>query len=495
MNNLNISKRATPIEMNSDEFRKAGYKMVDEIATFLDGLPDRPVTTGEQPQQIRKHLPEDTIPAEGTVAIQLLTETSKLLFDHSLFNGHPRFWGYITASAAPIGALADMLAATVNPNIGGYNLSPMATEIERQVLRWIADFVGYNINCGGIFVSGGNMANFVCFLAARRAKLNESIREQGLPKYLKYLIYCPEGTHTWIQKAMDLFGFGTENIRWIKLNEHGQMKLDLLAEQIKEDIKKGYKPFMVIANAGSVGTGAVDRLDEISEICTENDLWFHIDGAYGAPAAALEENKSMFKGIEKADSIAMDPHKWFYSPLEAGCALVKDPAYMTDAFSYRPNYYNFSGDGEEEPVNFYEYGFQNSRGFRALKVWLMLRQAGRNGYIKMIRDDIKLAEYLYQKSSQHPELEAISQNLSITTFRYKPAENIDEEKLNNLNEMLLNKLQSGGEVFLSNAIINGKYCLRACIVNFRTDYEDIDALVEIVVREGRKIKDYLKSIY
>ncbi len=490
--------------MPAEDFRKAGHALVDQLASFLEGLPQRKVTTGEKPAEVRALLSNQPLPDEGKLAGELLQESADLLFDHSLFNGHPRFWGYITSSAAPIGALADMLAATVNANVGAFALSPIATEIEKQTVKWLADLIGYEVNGGGIFVSGGNMANFLGFLAARKNKLGEGIRTGGLPVSAvtssgtkkRYTIYCPHGTHTWISKAAELFGHGTDAIRWIKLQQSQQMDVESLQATIEKDKNEGHQPFLVIGNAGSVSTGVVDDLQAIAALCREENLWFHVDGAYGAPAAALPELAGVFKGIESADSIALDPHKWLYSPLEAGCVLVKDARHLHDAFSFRPEYYNFSGNGSEEPVNFHEYGMQNSRGFRALKVWLSLKQAGRSGITNMIRGDIALAERLFHLVEVTSEMEAFTHNLSITTFRYVPANlpaGDTQSYLNKLNETLLNQLQQGGEVFLSNAIVDGAYCLRTCIVNFRTTYSDLEALVKIVLREGKRLHAELSA--
>lgn len=487
------------LNMPAEEFRQAGHALVDQLADFLEGLPQRSVTRGEKPPAIRALLPNESLPAEGQDAQRILEESATLLFDHSLFNGHPRFWGYITSSAAPIGALADMLAATVNANVGAYALSPMATEIERQTVRWLAELIGYEVNGGGIFVSGGNMANFLGFLTARKFKLGEGFRTAGLqvtydaavdlPRQ-HLTIYCPQGTHTWISKAAELFGHGTDAVRWIGLTASQQMDIRQLQTAIEKDRQEGHHPFLVIGNAGSVSTGVVDPLAGIAEVCRKENLWFHVDGAYGAPAATLAELKGLFNGIAKADSIALDPHKWLYSPLEAGCILVRNARHLHDAFSFRPEYYNFDGEGDDEPVNFHEYGMQNSRGFRALKVWLSLRQVGKNGIAGMIRRDIGLAEKLFQLVKNTPELEAVTRHLSITTFRYTPSdlpEGDADSYLNKLNEALLNRLQAGGEVFPSNAIIDGVYCLRVCIVNFRTSYVDLEALVKIVLREGGKL--------
>ena len=274
------------------------------------------------------------------------------------------------------------------------------------------------------------------------------------------------------------------------------MDTAILIKTIKADEKNGKKPFLVIANAGDVSTGVVDNLLAIANICKAHNLWFHIDGAYGIPAAIVPGCKKIFNGMQEADSIALDPHKWLYAPLEAGCILVKNPQHLIDTYSSHAAYYNFNSQGEEPSLNYYEFGFQNSRGFRALKVWMALQQAGKSGYIKMIEEDIALAKLLFAEAQKHAELEAVSHNLSITTLQYVPLQYRHKQKeneayLNKLNEHLLNNLQQGGEVFLSNAVINGRYCLRACIVNFRTSQKDIYEAVEIVVKEGKKLHEIL----
>jgi glutamate/tyrosine decarboxylase-like PLP-dependent enzyme len=442
---------------------------------------------------IRSTLGNEQMPQKGSSPAHLFEETADLLFDHSLFNGHPRFWGYITSSASPIGALGDLLAASVNPNVGASALSPMATEIEAQTIRWIAELIGYPVTCGGLLVSGGNMANFVGFLSARTSKLNWNIREEGIgATNQRLVVYGSKATHTWIEKAADLFGLGTKTIRWIDTNSNQQMNVNALEQQILSDKKDGHLPIMVVGTAGSVSTGAVDPLPEIAAICRRHNLWFHVDGAYGAPAAALPEASAHLKGLSEADSVALDPHKWLYCPLEAGCILVRNPQILLDTFSFHPEYYSFSGNEEDPSLNYYEFGLQNSRGFRALKVWLGLRQAGREGYEEMIRDDIALAQTLYGLIESHSELEAITQKLSITTFRYVPNDlpqgiSAAETYLNKLNQELLNQLQAGGEVFVSNAVVEKKYVLRVCIVNFRTTLNDIKALPGIVIRVGRKL--------
>jgi len=496
---ITLERRNSPLDLDPGQFRKLGHQLIDDIAEFLETIRERPVTRGESPEAIRKLLPQTSMPEKGADASVLLQEATKLLVDHSLFNGHQSFYGYITSSAAPIGALGDLLASAVNPNVGSFQLSPVATEIEVQTIRWISELIGYVKGCGGILVSGGNMANFVCFLAARKARAAWDVRGKGIthPENRMIRIYATRETHTWLQKAADLFGLGTDAIRWVETDRHLRMDPRALRSRIMRDKKYNEFPLLVVANAGTVSTGVVDPLREIGSICREEDVWLHIDGAYGAIAGLLPDAPEDLKFLDVGDSLAVDPHKWLYTPLEAGCALVRDPACLRDAFSFHVPYYRFGNESKEPPVNFFEYGPQNSRGFRALKVWLGLRQVGKEGYRQMVSDDIALSKALFKLMSSDPEIETFTQSLSIATFRYAPRD-IDRsdksslEYLNELNEELLNRMQSGGEAYLSNAMVDGVFLLRACIVNFRTTMEEIHSLPELVKKIGRQVDKELR---
>jgi glutamate/tyrosine decarboxylase-like PLP-dependent enzyme len=489
-----------------DNFRALGHDLVDRIADFLARLPTLPVTPGESPEAVRALLPTGGLPERGAEPGALLATTADLLFAHSLFNGHPRFFGYVTSSPAPLGMLADLLAAAVNPNLGLFTLGPMATEIEAQAVRWIAELIGYPTDCGGLFVSGGNMANFVGLLAARTHTLGQEVRRQGMAVGEGRLrIYASSETHTWLQKTTDLAGLGSDAISWIPADSTGRIAADAVRERIAADRAQGYVPFCVVGTAGTVATGAVDPLLDLAELCREQDLWFHVDGAYGGFAAALagEDHEVSvpddLRGISLADSVAIDPHKWLYSPLEAGCVLVRRRDDLLATFSARPSYYH-SAEGAEgqPPLNYHEHGPQNSRGFRALKVWLGLCQTGRVGVARQIADDITLAETLARRIAETPELALFTRQLSIATFRFVPADltpgtTTTEAYLDRLNTALLERLQQGGEVFVSNAVLDGRFLLRACIVNFHTTIADVEALPQIVVRHGRAVDAELRG--
>jgi len=426
--------------MDAERFRALGHALVDQIASSLDAIPRGPVTKDRTPTAVREALGlNGALPTAGTDAAALLASTTKQLFEQSLFNAHPRFWGYITSSPAPIGILGDFLASALNPNVGGWTLAPAASEIEAQAVRWIAELVGYPTDCGGLFVSGGNMANFVCFLAARATRAGWDVRRDGLAASgRQLLVYASAETHTWIQKATDLAGLGTSSIRWVPTDDRLRMDVTQLERRIDADAAAGQVPFVVIGTAGSVSTGAVDPLVEIARACKERSIWFHVDGAYGGVAAAVPE--------------------------------VSD----------------------EQGINYVDYGPQNSRGFRALKVWLALKHVGADGYRRMIADDMALSRAMAAAVEREPELQLVSQGLSIATFRFVPGdlrpligEKRIDDYLNTLNEAVLDAVQRGGEAFVSNAVVGGRYVLRACIVNFHTSQDDVEAIPGIVVRVGR----------
>lgn len=473
--------RHAPLAMPAAEFRALGHQLVDQIANALAAIPQGPVTRPAAPSAIRASLGLDAaLPEHGTAPGPLLHDTTQALFAQSLFNGHPRFFGYVSGAPAPIGMLGDLLAAAVNPNVGAWVLSPVASEIEAQAVRWIAEFIGYDPACGGLLVSGGNMANIVGFLCARHAA----------PSAARLRVYASTETHTWIQKAVDLTGLGADAVRWIPTDAALRMDVAALSLAIDADIAAGDAPFMVVGTAGTVSTGAVDPLPAIAALCKARGLWFHVDGAYGGFAAAVPDASTDLRGLALADSVAIDPHKWLYAPLEAGCVLVRDREAMRTTFSHHPPYYHF----DESVTNFVDYGLQNSRGFRALKVWLAFKQVGAAGFRQMIGDDIRLSRAMAEAAGRHPELQVFTQDLSIATFRYVPAElraslgqSDTERELDAINTEVRDRLQLEGELFVSHAVIGGRTVLRACIVNFHTTQADVDRVPEIVTRVGRAV--------
>lgn len=468
--------------MSADEFRTLGHTLVERIAATLDGLRERPVVEPATLGGVRALIgAEQTLPREGSDAAALLDEAMHLLLDRSPITAHPRFHGYIASSPAPIGMLAELLAAAVNANVSLWRTAPVASEIEAQTLRWLAELVGLPEGSGGLLTSGGNSANTVALLAARHAAGNGA-----------HAIYASRETHGWLAKAVRIAGLGDDAVRWIDTDERQRLRIDALRAQLDADRAQGIAALMVVATAGTVSTGAVDPLRAMAALCRERGLWLHVDGAYGAPAACLlgdahartllGDAADDLAALGEADSLALDPHKWLYAPLEAGGLLLRDPHRLRALFAQRPSYYAASARDDDEGIDFHELGPQNSRGFRALKVWLILRMAGRAGLAAMITDDIALAQRLHAAVRATPQLEAGPCGLSIATLRYRPAHwQGSDEELDTLNRSLLDALQRDGRAFLSPAVVDGRFWLRACIANFRTEAGDVDALPGLVV--------------
>jgi glutamate/tyrosine decarboxylase-like PLP-dependent enzyme len=491
-----LGVRQAPLDIPPERFRSAGHVLVDRLADLLVGLRERRVTAGLSVNEIRQLIGSSaSLPTDGTELESMLSDMTELLTRYSLYNGHPKFLGYVTSSPAPVGMLADLLAAAVNPNVGAWTLSPVATEIEVQTVRWIAELLSYPTSCSGLLVSGGNVANYVGIYTALRSVFPRKSQVSTPERLGRATAYASRETHTWIEKAMDMFGFPADALRSIDADSSGRLQLEDLKERLSADVSNGRIPVAVVGNAGTVSTGAIDPLPAMAEVCAQHKVWFHVDGAYGGFAAMLDSVPSDIRGLALADSVAVDPHKWLYSPLEAGCALVRDPEKHRAAYSYHPSYYHFG----EEATNFFDYGPQNSRGFRALKVWMGLKQVGLRGYQRMIGDDIALARELYDGLAAKPDFQVHAHSLSIVTFRYVPeayrgrtGDSAAEEYLNELNKALQARLEVGGEVFVSNAVLEGRYLLRACIVNFRTSTKDIAEIPGIISRYGLLVHQELK---
>lgn len=488
-----MTDEAGPLEMSAEEFRALGHHLVERIAGFLETARERPAAANLSLAEARRRVGQGPLPEGGADPRALLDEAADLLFEGCRFNGHPRSWGYVIGSPAPIGMLADFLASAVNPNLAAWSSAPVPTEIELQAVRWIAELLGYPADCGGLLTSGGNAANFIGFLAARRAKAGWDLRREGMtgaPARLR--VYASPETHTWLDKAVDLFGLGREAIRWVATDAALRMDAAALEAQITADLAAGERPFLIVGAAGTVSTGAVDPLPEMAAIARRHGLWLHVDGAYGAPAVLAPEAPADIQGLRAADSIAIDAHKWLCVPLEAGCALVRDRRALRETFAHRPDYYHYGAAASEEVTHFHEYGLQNSRCFRALKVWLALRRGGRAAYAELTSRNIRQARALCERVAATPELEPATQGLSITTFRYVPRD-LDpaaagaEDYLNRLNAELVLRVQKGGEAFLSNAVVAGRFLLRACITNFRATDADVAMLPGLVVRLGRAL--------
>ena len=479
----------TDLAWDADHARDLGHQIVGLWGELLERLPSLPIAGRATAEQVRGAVTRE-VPDEPLSREELVTYLRTLALEHATYTGHPGFMGYITGAGTIPGAAADLLAAALNQNVGGWRLSPAATEIELHLGRWFASRLGLPETAGGYVLSGGTMAAFVALKAARDARAGWSIRDLGTRAGPPLTLYTSAQSHDVTIRAADMLGLGRDAIRIVACDDNLRMRVDALSTAVARDVRHGRKPVAVIATAGSVSTGAIDPLDEIADVCAEHGLWLHVDGAYGGVAALTDALRPLFRGIERADSVALDPHKWLYTPHSGSMIVVRDMQTLADAFAMAPSYVHEDKALSGRGVDLYTLGPQFSRGFHALKIWVSLLAHGWSAYERRIAHDIALARYLYDCAAARPELEPIGPPpaLSIACFRYVPRELRGdcsaEPYLNGLNERLMTELQLGGRVFPSNAILGGRFALRACIVNFRTEAEDIDALIEQAIEKG-----------
>jgi aromatic-L-amino-acid/L-tryptophan decarboxylase len=435
------------------------------------------------------------VPVEGEPIARLLNDC-RAMFDRSRHNGHPRFFGYVASPATAPGAFADLISSALNANVTSWRSSPAATEVERLVVRWLGSLIGFSENAHGLLTSGGSLANLTALLIAQRAKAGANVARAGLwNSKVPMTIYASDQIHMSIPKAADILGLGRDQVRLVPSDDRFRIDVRALRQLIESDAQRGLKPFCVVASAGTVNTGAVDPLHEVAAIAKEFGLWFHIDGAYGALAALDASKRPLFAGIERADSISLDPHKWLYTPLDAGCLLFRDPALAQKAFAANEaDYIKVHEQTDEESFAFWDYGIELSRRFRALKIWLTLRYFGSRKISEAISEDIALGHYLARQTDEAEDFELLAPvELSICCFRYVPAalrtklrtaaadeRTQIETEIDQLNTRIMHAVQRGGEAYLSNATIKGRFALRVCITNFRTTRSDLDTLLDIV---------------
>jgi aromatic-L-amino-acid/L-tryptophan decarboxylase len=474
---------------SADEIKRVGYRVVDMISDYLTSLPERPVFQPCPPDLI-DGFAHGPLPQAGADVDALLDEFASKIASFPFGNGHPRFFGWVNSPPAVIGIFADALAAAMNPSCAGGNHA--AIYVERQVVDWFKKMLGFPVSGGmGLLVSGGSMASLTGLTVARHVKVAKVRQEgmQGLPK--RAVAYMSAEGHSCVRKALELLGFGSDNIRIIPVDDALRMRVFDLDLTIRRDLEADHLPVVVAGSAGTASTGAIDPLRDILEVCRRHDVWFHVDAAYGGPAILTDRCRADLAPLKDADSLALDPHKWMYVPVEAGLALVRDGAAMRDAFSLVPPY--IRSDGNSAGVMglpwFSEYGSQQTRGFRALKVWMALKFHGAQGYAQAIERDLVLADRLAEWVRQSGDMELMTQpSLSIVCFRFAPPRlRQDDEKLNELNKRLLEEMQLGGQAFVSSTTIRGAFCLRACIINHRSTEADIDFLVNHVRSIGERL--------
>jgi glutamate/tyrosine decarboxylase-like PLP-dependent enzyme len=465
------------------QLRQLAHRAVDDALEYLQQTRQRPVwqpTPGDVAARFNAPLP--LLPQGAERAYQ---DFRDWVMPYQMGNTHPRFWGWYMGNGTAFGALGDFLAATVNPNMGGGN--HVGNLVESQVLDWCKEIVGLPPASSGLLVSGGSMANLVALAVARSATGATDVRSEGvaaLPRPLTF--YASSEVHSCMQKAVELLGHGAKSLRKISIDDRYRIDMAALAAAVAADRAAGLQPCAVVGTAGTINTGSVDDLAALAAFCAREHLWFHVDGAIGAVAALAPSHRHLLRGMELADSVALDLHKWLHLPFEAGCVVVRDRKAHRAAFSLTPEYLAHAQRGLASGADWFsEYGVQLSRGFRALKVWLSFKEHGLQKYGRLIEQNVAQAQRLAELVRAAPELEIMAPVvLNIVCFRYRGSGGT-QQQLNALNEELLIRLHEGGVVAPSYTTLAGSYCLRAAIVNHRTRTEDLDMLVDEVLRTGR----------
>ena len=468
------------LDPSENEIRNWGESAIRFMADYLGDLRDRSVYPRTSSREIREKL-DAALPNKGSDFDELLKIFRETIVPFSRQNAHPRMFGYVQSPGTALAAFADLLASALNANLTVWRSAPAPVELERLTIDWIRQILGFNSEAGGLFVSGGSMANFAAIAAARQTKADASGRLR---------IYASSETHFSIAKAAALLGIGRENVCHVDVDERFRIRTDDLVEKITADLKAGHIPFCAVANAGTVNTGAVDPFTEIREIADRFELWMHVDGSYGAFGVLAKSAKKLFEGLEQADSIALDPHKWLYLPVDVGCVIYRDPNMARDAFVHEAEYTRVIGEKADEAFAFWDYGPELSRRFRALKVWMLLKGVGLDALGEAIESNIACARHLESlvKASDDFEMTAPVE-LSIFCFRHVPPQmkSGSPEKIDEFNERLLVALQRDGSSYLSNATLNGRFALRGCVLNYRTTLRDMEILLEDLRRAAKKV--------
>jgi len=467
------------IDLSPEQFRTLGYRAIDILAEQFAAIPNAPARRA-LPEGLRESLMHQPLPDAGRPAEEVLAAIASNVLPYPMGNASARFFAWVNSPAAPLGILADLLAAGMNASVAGGDHA--ATYVEHCVLGWLKQLVGYPAESGAILVSGGSMANLVGLAAMRFVQAQGQIRAQGFNgEATPMVVYTSTQGHSCLEKAVELLGIGHDYLRKIAVDAHYRMDVGQLRAAIAADRAAGLRPVCVAASAGTVNTGAIDPLDAIADLCAAERLWFHVDGAYGGVGVLARQTVGQYTGMERADSLAIDPHKWLYMPVECGCVFVRDAQALRDTFSLVPPYLR---DDNSLPW-FSEFGPQQTRGFRALKLWMVMQQIGVQGYRELIGRDIALAHTLQDKIRNRGDFELIAAGpLSVTCFRYAPHGAGD---LDVLNRQLLDIAQREGQVFLTSTQLDGRLVLRACIVNFRTNEADLDFLLDGLAEAGQRV--------
>ena len=465
------------LSMTEKEMRELGYSMVDALVEHFVTLKDKPVTRTAS-RSAMEHEFQKGFPQQGGSFDEVFAEVRERIFTNIMHLDHPRFFAFISSPSNFVSVMAEALIAGHNAFAGTWLEAAGPGQVELNTIDWLCGLIGLPPSAGGLFVSGGSVANLTALAVARNVRLGNRIADAA--------VYFSDQTHSSVERALRVLGFSQEQMR--RLPSDGLFRLDLQALEgaILEDRALGKRPFCVIANAGTTNTGAVDPLPALAECCAREKLWLHADGAYGAAAVLCERGKEILNGLGLAHSLCLDPHKWLFQPYEIGCVLVRDAKHLKDTFHILPEYLRDVVQGEEE-INFCDYGIQLTRSFRALKLWMALKIFGVEAFTNAVAKGFYLAEYTQNAVESFKEFEIVTPaQMAVVTFRYV-VPGLSERQVDDINEKIVNAIIRDGFAMISSTILKGRRVLRMCTINPRTTEEDIRKTVELIKRCGDRL--------
>ncbi len=469
-----------------EETRELGHRIIDDIVDHLKSIREQPVWR-PIPEEVKEKF-QGLLPQEGQDIHSIYAETKENVIDYRLGNTHPSFWGWVFGTGTLFGAYGDLIASAINAISGGFEHG--ASYVENQVIEWVKEMLGYDPHASGLITRGASMANTIGLTVARNVKAGFDVREEGLQTVRSNLtFYGSEEMHSSLQKAIELLGIGNKCLRRISVTNEFQINLDELKEAILNDRENNLKPICIIGNLGTVNTGAVDDLNALANIAEQQDMWFHIDGAFGALTKIAPRSHHLADGISRADSVAFDFHKWMYVNYSAGCVLVKSAKDHYRTFALSPAYCAQGIRGVTGgKIWFTDYGFEMSDEFKTLKIWMSLKEHGIKKYGRLVEQNIQQAEYLTKLIEQEEDLELLAPtSMNIVCFRYKK-EGLDQEKLTRYNEEIVHQLHERGIAVPSYTILRGEFAIRVAITNHRSKLEDFDILITAVKEIAKEIK-------
>lgn len=474
--------------MNMKEFRETGHSMIDWIADYLERIEDQRLFPEVEPRFLYQ-LFDENIPENGSSAEEVIQELKQKLLPYCTHVNHPGYFGLITPTPTPMGILGDLLAAALNQNVGAYTIGPSSVAMERRTVRWLNDLIGYDQKAGGNLTSGGMTANFIGLKLARDAATDNHAQMEGLSGHSA--VYVSEERHVSIDKAADCVGFGRNFLRAIPTDSEFRVRIDLMEKAIAEDQQKGISPLCVIGLAGTTNTGSVDDLAALRKIADRIGAWFHVDAAYGGGIFLSQKRAGLLADTKLGDSVTIDPHKWFYAPLDAGAILVKDEAQLTRSFGMKPAYLTDELDKQNERYQYYVHGFEQSRRFRSLKVWMSFKRYGTKEIGKWIDANIEHAEHLYDLCKKTKDfVPAVKPPMSAICIRYQPS-GLDEERLTKIHQDVARRIEEGGKFWISTTVLKGVHWFRINPVNFRTQTHHLDDLMNTLVEECKRMDSRL----